>query len=142
MGGDYDVVNLERVARRAWANVDTEGATLCVEDLDQWTAADRDRLQEVFENLFRNSVEHGGEGVTVSVGPLRGGESGFYVADDGPGIPPKEQNTVFKRGYTSAGTGTGLGLPVVEQIVGAHGWSVRVVESESGGARFEITGVE
>ena len=49
---------------------------------------------------------------------------------------------MFERGYTSAGTGTGLGLPVVEQIVAAHGWSVRAVESESGGARFEIVGVE
>ena len=114
---------------------------------------DRGRLQEVFENLFRNSVEHGstdeqaesdddGSAVTVRVGPLGGDESGFFVEDDGPGIPPDERDSVFERGYTSAGTGTGLGLPLVEQIVGAHGWSVRAVESASGGARFEIAGME
>jgi signal transduction histidine kinase len=76
--------------------------------------------------------------VTVTVGGL---PDGFYVADDGEGVPPADRDRVFERGYTT-GDGTGLGLSIVEQIVGAHGWSVRATESEDGGARFEITGVE
>ena len=49
---------LDAVARRAWANVDTGGATLRVET-DRTVDADPDRLERFFENLFRNAVEHG-----------------------------------------------------------------------------------
>ncbi|MDY7083008.1 MAG: HAMP domain-containing sensor histidine kinase, partial [Halobacteria archaeon] len=83
----------------------------------------------------RNSVEHAGKDVTVRVG---GSENGFYVKDDGEGIPEKERDAVFNTGYTSANDGTGLGLSIVEKVVEAHGWSIEVSESEEGGARFDI----
>ena len=83
--------------------------------------------------------EDGEPGVTITVGDL---EDGFYVADDGPGIPADERTDVFDRGYSTAEEGTGFGLALVREIVDAHGWSVRATESETGGARFEITGVE
>jgi PAS domain S-box-containing protein len=78
-------------------------------------------------------------GVTVTVGTLA---DGFYVEDDGPGIPPGRRNRVFDSGYTSAEGGTGLGLNIVKRIVDAHGWEIVVTEGSDGGARFEITGVE
>ncbi len=57
------------------------------------------------ENLFRNAVEHGGDDVTVSVGT----ESwGFYVTDDGPGIPDGTAD-LFEPGYSTADDGTGSG---------------------------------
>ena len=77
--------------------------------------------------------------VTVTVGDL---PDGFYVADDGPGIPPDEREAVFEAGYSTRRGGTGLGLSIVSDVAAAHGWTVRVTESEAGGARFEITGVE
>ena len=77
--------------------------------------------------------------VTVTVGTLA---DGFYVEDDGPGIPPDRHNRVFDSGYTSAEDGTGLGLNIVKRIVDAHGWEIAVTEGCDGGARFEITGVE
>jgi PAS domain S-box-containing protein len=101
--------------------------------------ADPDRLVQVFENLLQNSVDHGGEAVTVRVGPL---EDGFYVEDDGPGIPEESRERVFEHGYTTRGDGMGYGLSVVRSVVGAHGWDVRVSDSEDGGARFEIVGIE
>jgi signal transduction histidine kinase len=101
--------------------------------------ADPDRLVQVFENLLRNSVEHGGDSVTVRVGPLR---DGFFVEDDGPGIPESDRERVFDHGYTTREDGTGYGLSVVRSIVGAHGWDVSVVAADHGGARFEITGIE
>jgi len=101
--------------------------------------ADDDRLRQMLENLFRNAVEHGGDDVTVTVGAL---DNGFYVADDGPGIPPEKHETVFEAGYSTSDDGTGLGLQIVEQIVNAHGWSIAVAASDTGGARFEITGVK
>ncbi|QLH80229.1 hybrid sensor histidine kinase/response regulator [Halosimplex pelagicum] len=79
--------------------------------------------------------------VTVRVGRLDDG-SGFFVADDGPGIDEADRDRVFSSGYSTAAEGTGFGLSIVEQIAEAHGWSVGVVESEAGGARFEIRGVE
>jgi len=101
--------------------------------------ADPDRLVQVFENLLRNSADHGGDDVTVRIGPLSGG---FYVEDDGPGIPEDDRNRVFDHGYTTREDGTGYGLSVVRSIVGAHGWDVSVVGADQGGARFEITGIE
>ncbi|PSQ27363.1 hypothetical protein BRD03_07260 [Halobacteriales archaeon QS_9_68_17] len=66
----------------------------------------------------------------------------FVVADDGPGISPEDNERVFESGYTTRENGTGYGLSVVERIAEAHGWSVTVTDSESGGARFEFTGVD
>jgi signal transduction histidine kinase len=93
------------------------------------------------ENLFANAVEHAGAGVTVEVGSLADGD-GFYVADDGPGIPAEEREAVFDVGYSTGSDGTGFGLNIVNEIVDAHGWEVAVVDAESGGARFEIAGVD
>jgi signal transduction histidine kinase len=86
-------------------------------------------------------VEHGSAGdatVTVTVGDL---PDGFYVADDGPGIPATERGSVFEAGYSTDSGGTGFGLSIVATIAEAHGWTVEVTESEAGGARFEVTGV-
>jgi len=77
--------------------------------------------------------------VTVTVGSL---EDGFYVADDGPGIPEADREKVFESGYSTDGDGTGLGLAIVRRIAQAHGWDVTLTTSESGGARFEFHGVE
>ncbi|ELZ27551.1 light and redox sensing histidine kinase [Halosimplex carlsbadense 2-9-1] len=101
--------------------------------------ADDDRLYQLLENLLRNALEHGGEDVVVTVGAL---EDGFYIEDDGPGIPEAERADVFDAGYSTKEAGTGFGLSIVEQIADAHGWEIRVTESVEGGARFEITGVE
>jgi signal transduction histidine kinase len=49
---------------------------------------------------------------------------------------------VFDLGYSSDPDGTGFGLAIVTEIVESHGWSVTVTDSDAGGARFEISGVE
>jgi two-component system OmpR family sensor kinase len=151
--GDTEQVSLADVVSRAWSNVETSGATLVCET-DQTLYADRNRLTAVLENLIRNAVEHGatsgqtasddatgGGSVTVTVGELPEGR-GFYFADDGEGVPESAREEVFESGYSTAEDGTGFGLAIVRDIVGAHGWSVQVTDSEDGGARFEVTGVE
>jgi PAS domain S-box-containing protein len=132
-------VALTEVCERCWNRIDAGGATLEVE-VDGTVEADRSRVQQLLENLFRNSVEHGGEGVSVTVGDLDDGE-GFYVADDGPGIPEEDREDVFEAGFSTAESGTGFGLRIVKQVVDAHGWSIDVTEGDEGGARFEITDV-
>jgi signal transduction histidine kinase len=137
--GDLGVVDVGAVASSSWETVETMGATLDVEP-PGYGWADAEALRRLFENLFRNAVEHGGPEVHVEVGPCETDDgAGFYVADDGPGIPAAERDRVFERGVSS--DGGGLGLAVVEQVAAAHGWSVRATESESGGARVEVTGV-
>jgi PAS domain S-box-containing protein len=154
-------VSLPAVADAAWKNTETGDATLAVET-DVELDADGDRLRRLFENLFRNAVEHGstgnqnssssgdatehaGSSPIIEVGTVLDSGSvdavGFYVADDGPGIPPGERERVLEDGFTTDEDGTGLGLSIVASIADAHGWSVDVTESESGGARFEIRGV-
>ena len=182
-GDDIDdsvPVSLPQLIEDCWETTETAGARLVVET-DRTIRADRTRLKQLLENLFRNSVEHGStesrpeagdsvehgstdnrraeragdsvehgsaetveadgarkRGVTVTVGDVDGG---FYVADDGPGVPEDDREKVFDSGYSTAGS-TGLGLRIVERVTEAHGWSVRAIESDGGGARFEITGVE
>ncbi|WP_424019598.1 histidine kinase N-terminal 7TM domain-containing protein [Halorientalis pallida] len=178
-------LSLRALAERAWANVDAPEAALSVES-DTAITGDGDRLQRVFENLFRNAVEHGSTGnrnaersgdvaeetsaghrtssddalehgstsnrtpsddaiehgdpaVTVTVGEL-GERDGFYVADDGKGIPDDERDAVFESEYTTDDDGTGFGLAIVEEIVEAHDWTITATESENGGARFDIEG--
>jgi PAS domain S-box-containing protein len=99
---------------------------------------DQRRLYGLFENLFRNSLDHGGEGVTVRVGRL---PDGFFVEDDGPGVPEDLRETVFDHGVTSTEEGHGYGLSIVRTIANAHGWDVRVTGGDDDGARFEFTGV-
>ncbi|OYR87860.1 hypothetical protein DJ71_05250, partial [Halorubrum sp. E3] len=67
---------------------------------------------------------------------------GFYVADDGPGIDPADREAVFEAGVTSDPDGTGFGLKIVGEVAEAHGWTVELAESETGGTRFEFRGVE
>jgi len=182
---DPEPVTVAAVADRAWANVDTPGAAVAVEDAGT-VLADTEMLQHVFENLFRNTVEHGStspgpdsqdtvehgstspasqagqntadDGATapaadagrdavgqsappvrVTVGPL---PDGFYVADDGPGLPDDIGTAVFDAGVSTTDEGTGLGLQIVQSVADAHGWTVTATDAETGGARFEFTGVD
>ncbi|WP_256402830.1 GAF domain-containing sensor histidine kinase [Halorubrum salinum] len=131
-------IELGAFAESSWQNVDVGDATLHV-DVEQTVRADASRLGQVFENLYRNAIEHGGADVHVWVGPL---EDGFYVEDDGPGIDVADRERVFESGYTNSRTGSGYGLAIVADIVAIHGWDVEIVESAAGGARFEFRGVE
>ncbi|RLM89648.1 PAS domain S-box protein [Halobellus sp. Atlit-38R] len=128
-------VDLNQTARRAWTNTATADATLHVDGADA-IEADPGRLQQLFENLFTNAVDHGGDDVTVRVASI---DAGFIVEDDGPGIPQAERQQVFTEGYTTEDDGTGFGLAIVEEIADAHGWTVTVGESDAGGAKFEFS---
>jgi PAS domain S-box-containing protein len=149
-GGDERetmTVPVRGVAERAWEQVESDGASLVVET-DRTVEADESRLQQLFENLLRNSVEHGSRGderndgrLTVRVGPLANG--GFYVEDDGTGFvgTPSAVEQVFEDGYTTRPEGTGLGLGIVRDVTAEHGWTVEAVagtETDNGGARFEF----
>jgi PAS domain S-box-containing protein len=135
--GDTHSVSLADVVETAWSAVETTDTELTIEEDLGTIEADESRLRELFENLFRNAIEHGGEDVTVRVGELAN-ERGFFVEDGGPGIPADEREQVFDHGFSTSEEGTGFGLPIVRRIAEAHDWNTTVSEGESGGARFEI----
>ena len=135
--GDPEAVSLAAVAADSWDTVDTDAAAMEIET-DGEVRADPDRLRNLFENLIRNAVEHAGDDITIRVGDL---PDGFYVEDDGPGIPEAIRDDLFEPGESGVDGNTGFGLAIVHEIATAHGWDVSGTEAETGGARFEIRGV-
>ena len=135
--GEQASVDLVGITEDVWQTTDTERATLSFED-QQVIDADRSRLQQLLGNLFTNAIEHGGPDVTVRIGAI---EDGFYVEDTGPGVPEANREEIFEAGYSTTESGTGFGLRIVKQVATAHGWTVRVTDAPSGGARFEFTGL-
>jgi PAS domain S-box-containing protein len=152
-------VPLADAVDECWGTVETGGGTLVV-DTDLTIRADPGRLQHLLANLLRNAVEHGAAGddapergaaadrsdaedatVTITVGTLDG-ETGFYVEDDGRGIPEAQRARIFESGYSTAEEGSGFGLAIVKEAAEAHGWTIAATEGAAGGARFEITGVD
>ena len=150
---DVDSVDIVGLAREAWEYVDTDGAVFEGPN-ELHLDADADRLLRLFENLFRNAVEHGSPGdrtrsddetprgqstdepVTVR---LVATAAGFAVEDDGPGIDPAVRERLFDPGVSDAAGGTGFGLYIVRTIAAAHDWDVTVTDAAGGGARFEFT---
>ena len=158
--------DLERIARDAWSVVDTGPLTLVVESNGSFRGDPR-RLVQAFENLFRNAVEHGvtaagdeTEATRVTVGMLSEADTassseadtassseagvdrsvGFYIEDDGPGLPAHRRGAALEFGV-GTGSGSGYGLAIVRTIVEAHGGTLSVTATEHGGARFEIRGL-
>jgi signal transduction histidine kinase len=136
---EVEDITLSSLVQACWDVIETKEAELQVQT-DLKFMGDRERVQQLFENLIRNAIDHGGDDVEITVGSLPDG-SGFYVADNGPGIPSDQREDVFGSGVTTDANGTGFGLAIVKEIVDAHDWRITIVESSSGGARFEISHV-
>ncbi|WP_193309946.1 nitrogen regulation protein NR(II) [Halorubrum halophilum] len=136
---DPTPTDIREVTETAWQSLQVDsGATLHYETIRR-VSGDSDRLCELFENLFRNAADHGRGDIAVRVGPL---DTGFFVEDDGPGIADEHKEDVFDHGFTTSDDGHGYGLSVVRTIVNAHGWDIVATDASSGGARFEVTGID
>jgi PAS domain S-box-containing protein len=139
---DPEPLSLTAVADDCWETLDNTDAEL-VTETDVVIRADEDLCGALLKNLIQNSLKHGRDGtdstVTVRLGQL---DDGFVVEDDGPGIPEEDRDNVFDSGVSTDTDGTGYGLKIVTEIVDAHDWRITATESDAGGARFEITGVD
>jgi signal transduction histidine kinase len=101
--------------------------------------ADRDQLYRLLSNLARNAVEAGAR--RLQVGATRN-SAGIVidVADDGPGLPEKARDNLFRPFFGSARPGgSGLGLAIARELARAHGGDLALVASSTTGARFRIT---
>ncbi|MEP6883774.1 MAG: HAMP domain-containing sensor histidine kinase [Gammaproteobacteria bacterium] len=107
--------------------------------------ADRGKVRLILDNLLSNAVKFTPRGGTISI-HARGEREQLVldVMDSGPGIPAEERNRIFEafyQGKTPQGghvKGTGIGLSVVTEFVNAHGGSIEIFESKSGGAHFRV----
>ncbi len=116
-------------------------------DLDQGIVMEADRmsLELMVSNLYENAVKYGGDEPRVSISLKRiAGKINLQVADEGPGIPPEEQDLVFRKFYrsgnedTRATKGTGIGLYMVKQIAKLHRARLILSQNQPQGAIFEI----
>lgn len=136
---ETDAIVLGELATEVWGAIEPGTATLTIADDAPTVVGDRRAIRQLLVNLLLNAVDHGGPDVTVTLGGL---PTGFYVGDDGVGIPPERRADILQPGHTTSDSGTGFGLSIVNRVADAHDWEITVTESTHGGARFEFTGVE
>jgi signal transduction histidine kinase len=100
------------------------------------------QLEQVLINLITNAVHAVENGGRVVVRALVDSQSTalLEVADSGPGIPDEDRDKIFEPFFTTKvdGKGTGLGLPIVRNIVEQHRGEIRVERSDLGGAAFRV----
>ena len=131
---------LENLIRNAVEHGSTSPRSHALEDaVEHGSTSPRSHAPEDAVEHGISDAEEGESDVTVTIGALAGG---FYVSDNGRGIPEADRDSIFEHGYSTADGGTGFGLAIVADIVEAHDWSIMITDSDAGGARFEITGVE
>lgn len=101
--------------------------------------ADRDQLFRTLTNLLRNAAEAGATAILVSA-KSNGQWLEIDVSDNGPGLPPRAREKLFRpfEGSARAG-GTGLGLAIARELVRGHGGDLALVATDKDGTRFRIT---
>ena len=101
--------------------------------------ADRDQVYRVFLNLARNSVEAGAHRLRISA-VRDGGTAIIDIADDGPGLPPRARDNLFRPFAASARPGgSGLGLAIARELTRLHGGDLVLVASTGAGTTFRAT---
>jgi signal transduction histidine kinase len=104
-----------------------------------FVTADRDQLYRVILNLARNAVEAGAHRLRVSAA-REDGKIAIEVADDGPGLPPKARENLFRPFFGSARPGgSGLGLAIARELMRAHGGELALVSSTGAGTIFRLS---
>jgi len=129
---------LSAIVRDIWETFSTAESTLSFVN-DRRLLADRDATQLLIELLIDNAMVHVGPAVTVEVG---GTDTGFYVADDGPGIEIDPPERALEPAVTTVESASGFGLYIAQQIADEQGWEIGVGTSVDGGARIDVTGIQ
>lgn len=139
---DVDVREVVReVASRLAKRLEAAGATVTVQSDMPRVLGDRPRPTEVFENQLTNAIEYGCRGPqpAIRVGAtVDGGETRFYVSDDGPGIASQYHEKIFGlfQRLDNKQEGTGVGLAIAARIVESHGGRICVESQPGHGATF------
>lgn len=145
--GPTDLVAIAREVIQVRASANTHQVLIETPSLPIIGDWDRDRLHQVIDNLTGNAIKYTPEGgkviVTVGLDP-RTGDAILTVADNGPGIGPEDRERIFTAFYRTRSAeasriaGLGLGLYICHELVLAHGGSIAVGASPTGGAAFTV----
>jgi len=134
------VANLRGVANQRGVTLEIDAAP------DFEVLADRDAVQQVFNNLIENALNYAAVGRRIVVGAAEvNGSVEFHVRDFGPGIPSEHLPRLFERFYrvdkarSRESGGTGLGLAIVKHIILNHGGTVRAESQLGHGSTFRFT---
>jgi signal transduction histidine kinase len=104
--------------------------------------ADPAALEQVLINLLDNAVKYSGAERDIAVRVYTNRGSAIVdIIDRGMGIAPREQKRIFERFYRAPGPGRpgfGLGLPIVKELIDAHGGGVDVDSVPGGGSTFRV----
>lgn len=132
---------VESLTRFIGRDVESRGVRLQVEVEEGLPAValDEQQIRQALLNLVRNAVDASTRGDEVRVFVTRSGDGvRVVVEDDGDGVPEGERDAIFDLFFTTKERGSGLGLPLTQQVVHAHEGTITIEASPSGGARFVV----
>jgi len=148
----YDAVNVKKIIEDTrdilQPSIKTKNITLILNIGDNLSEinADEDRLRQVLINLVDNAIKYSPKDSSITLSAKKQKlDIVFSVADQGPGIPPKDLERIFDRFYrvekhrSSITGGRGLGLAIAKQIIEAHGGTIIVKSKVGKGSIFSFT---
>ena len=135
--------------RQAWENLSLQrkGRDAALQEnaggLDQRCRVDQFRLEQVFRNIFENSLAACTDPVRVVVNCTAAGLNAqsavqVTVCDNGPGLTAEQRQRVFDPFFTTKTKGTGLGMAIAKRIVEAHDGQISVGSESGSGAEIRI----
>lgn len=130
-------VQLDQLVSAVVEDIPADGARITLTTEPTRVDADPDMIGRAVENLIGNAVQHGHLPDTAPVVHVHVGNGRVVVSDEGPGLDPVAAHRALQR-FSSNGGSTGLGLYLVQRIVHAHGGTLAIYRSPTGGAIFEI----
>ncbi|MEM8916035.1 MAG: HAMP domain-containing sensor histidine kinase, partial [Pseudomonadota bacterium] len=138
--GEVDLHHVvSEAAEEALLAGDGEGQVINDVPQDLMIQADRDQLFRLFANVLRNAFQAGATEVTVA-SAIADGQAATDITDNGPGLPPRARDQLFKPFAGSARLGgTGLGLAIAREIALAHKGDLKLVESNAEGTVFRAS---
>ncbi len=113
-------------------------------DLTPRCFVDASRLEQVFRNIFENSLAACSDPVRIDVEwqpQTLNGRPGWQlrIADNGPGLSAEQRQRIFEPFFTTKPTGTGLGMAISKRIIDEHNGTIAVSKSRQEGTEIVIT---
>ncbi len=141
-----DWVAVEEIVEAAISHMEEQMGSrpLSVDLPEQWVHVDPVLLDQALVNLLDNALKFSPPGSAIRIhGAVQDGAFRLQVEDEGPGIPPGEEELIFEKLYRGTGgalaPGAGLGLAICRAIAEAHGGTVTAGNQPGGGARLTIS---
>jgi len=142
--------NLAEAWRQAWtslhvARTDRDARLIeVIDDVDLSCEFDAFRIEQVFRNLFENSLSASSDPAEITVSCQNTDKNGVHavaisVRDNGPGLTEEIRSHVFEAFHTTKAKGTGLGMAIAKRLLEAHQGIIAVVDDCCEGAEFVIT---